>query len=226
MASKKWWASAVIPIIVVVDILVLLPFIIQPSMQEMVPTNLAAFFNTFDQNHDNKINITEAETFYRWCKVHIQYRYDDENQANPVHGITVGDGRPGVDYWQKPIETYDERLGDCEDMAIFSVAFYRHFNVSAYMVTVNAESAEVDHAACAVNIGTDNQDVQEVADHLGGFVYYQRDDGFYMLVDLAYANRLGQAGSNPTQTSQLLEENRFIAQDWITLEQAYKMSEA
>jgi len=153
MVSKKWLALAIIPVIVVVDVLMLLPFITQPSMQEMVPTNLAAFFNTFDQNHDNKISIAEAETFYNWCKAHIPYRYDDENQANPVYGITVGDGRPGVDYWQKPIETYDERMGDCEDMTIFSVAFYRHYNVSAYMVTVNAGSAEVDHAACAVNIG-------------------------------------------------------------------------
>jgi hypothetical protein len=224
MASKKWWALAIIPVIVVAGILILLPFITQPSMQEMVPTTLAAFFNTFDKNHDNEVNITEAEAFYNWCKAHIQYRYDDENQVNPVPGIPVGDGRPGVDYWQKPIETYYERMGDCEDMAIFSVAFYRHHNVLAYMVTVNAEDEEVDHAACAVNIGTDNHDVQEVADYLGGFVYYQRDDGFYMLVDLAYANRLGQAGSNPTETSQLLEENRFQVQDWITLEQAYKMS--
>ena len=62
------------------------------------------------------------------------------------------------------------------------------------------------------------------ANYLGGIVYYQRDDGFYMLVDLVYANKLGQAGSSPAQTSQLLEENRFIVQDWITLEQAYKMS--
>ena len=224
MASKKWWALAIIPIIVVADILILLPFITQPSMQEMVPDNLATFFDTFDRKHDNKIGIAEAEDFYNWCKANIQYRYDDENQANPVHGITVGDGRPGVDYWQKPIETDNERLGDCEDMAIFSVAFYRHYNVSAYMVTVNAGSAEVDHAACVVNIGTDNHEVREVADYLGGIVYYQRDDGFYMLVDLAYANGLGQAGSNPTQTSQLLEENRFKVQDWITLEQAYKMS--
>jgi hypothetical protein len=55
-------------------------------------------------------------------------------------------------------------------------------------------------------------------------VYYQQDDGCYMLVDVAYANRLGQAGSNPTKMSQLLEEGKFVVQDWITLEEAYKRS--
>lgn len=224
MADKKWWALAIIPVVVVVDILILLPFIIQPSMEEMVPPTLAAFFDTFDRNHDNEINIVEAEAFYNWCKANIQYRYDDEQQVNPTSGVPVGDGRPGAEYWQKPIETYYERMGDCEDMAIFSVAFYRHYNISAYMVSVNAEGEEADHAACVVNIGTSNHEVQEVADYLGGIVYYERDDGFYMLVDVAYANRLGQAGSNPSETSQLLEENRFQIQDWITLEHAYKMS--
>jgi hypothetical protein len=224
MTDKKWWALAIIPVVVVVDILILLPFIIQPSMEEMVPPTLAAFFDTFDRNHDNEINIVEAEAFYNWCKANIPYRYDDEQQVNPAPGVPVGDGRPGAEYWQKPIETYYERMGDCEDMAIFSVAFYRHYNISAYMVSVNAEGEGADHAACVVNIGTSNHEVQEVADYLGGIVYYERDDGFYMLVDVAYANRLGQAGSNPSETSQLLEENRFQIQDWITLEQAYKMS--
>jgi len=221
MASKKWWALAVIPVIVVIDVLLLLPLIIQPSMQEMVPPNLAAFFDTFDRNHDNEIDIAEAEAFFNWCEVHIQYRYDDEQQVNPVFGIPVGDGRPGAEYWQKPIETYNEGMGDCEDMAILNVAFYRYHNVSAYMVTVNAGGEEVDHAICVVNIGTD---IQEAKNYLGGIVCYPREDGYYMVVDVAYSNRLGQIGSNPTETSQLLEENRFQIQDWITLEQAYKMS--
>jgi hypothetical protein len=76
-------------------------------------------------------------------------------------------------------------------------------------------------AACVVNIGPD---IQEAVNYLGGIVYYPQDDGCYMLVDVAYANRLGQAGSNPTETSQLLEGNKFIIQDWITLEDAYKRS--
>jgi hypothetical protein len=190
-------------------------------MEEMVPPALATFFGTFDRNHDNEINIAEAEAFYNWCKANIQYRYDDEQQVNPVFGIPVGDGRLGAEYWQKPIETYNERMGDCEDMAILNVAFYRYHDVSAYMVAVNAEGDEADHAACVVNIGPD---IQEAANYLGGIVYYQRDDGCYMVVDVAYSNRLGQIGSNPTETSQLLENNRFQIQDWITLEQAYKMS--
>jgi hypothetical protein len=221
MVSKAWWALAIVPVVIILEIIVFLPMFIQPSMQEMVPPTLAAFFDTFDQNHDNKIDIREAEDFYNWCKANIQYRYDDEQEANPAPGIPVGDGRPGNDYWQKPIETYSERMGDCEDMAIFSAAFYRYHGVSAYIVLVNAEGEEADHAICAVNIGTD---IQEVRDYLGGIVYYERPDGCYLVVDLAYSNRLGHIGSGPTEMSQLVEENRFIAKYWITLEEAYKKS--
>lgn len=221
MAGKGLWVLAAIAVVVTVEIIIILPLFIQPSMQEMVPPTLAAFYDTFDQNNDNMIEIVEAESFYNWCKANIHYRYDDEQEASPAPGIPVGDGRPGNEYWQKPIETYNERMGDCEDMAIFSTAFFRYHGVSAYIVLVNAEGEEADHAICAVNIGTD---IQEIRRYLGGIVYYERDDGYYLVVDVAYSNRLGHIGSNPIEMSHLIEENKFIAQDWITLEEAYKRS--
>ncbi len=219
--SDKWLALVAVPIIIVVGSILALYIIIQPTMEEMVPPTLAAFFGKFDQNHDNAIDFAEGEVFYNWCKANIQYRYDDEHQANPVPGVPVGDGRPGLEYWQKPIETYDERKGDCEDMAILNVAFYRYFNIQAYIATVNAEGEEVDHAVCIVKIGVSPQ---EAADYLGGIVYYEFEDGYYMLVDVAYSNQLGLAGSSPGETTQLLEAGRFVIQDRITLETAYKMS--
>lgn len=223
MTDKKWLALAFIPVAVIVGLILvlLLPLITQPSMEEMVPPRLAAFFDTFDQNQDDTIDIAEAQTFFNWCEANVQYRYDDEQQANPAPGITVGDGRAGPEYWQDPIETYDEKMGDCEDMAILSVAFYRYHNISAYVATVNAEGEEVDHAVCIVKIGTD---LQEVVDFLGDIVYYTLEGGYYMLVDSAYSNQLGSAGSNPGETAQLLEEGKFTIEHLITLEDAYEMS--
>jgi len=223
MTDKKWFALAFIPVVVTVGIILMLilPIITQPSMEEMVPPTLAAFFDTFDQNQNDAIDIAEAQTFFNWCEANVQYRYDDEQQANPAPGIPVGDGRSGPEYWQKPIETYDEKMGDCEDMAILNVAFYRYHGISAYVATVNAEGEEVDHAACVVKIGVSPQ---EAAEYLGGIVYYELEDGCYMLVDSAYSNQLGSAGSDPGETSQLLEEGRFTIEHLITLEKAYKMS--
>ena len=75
------------------------------------------------------------------------------NLVNPVVGSIVGDNRSGRDYRQTLNETYQERYGDCEDMATLELAFYNHFNVEAYVVGVNAASAEsIDHAATIVRV--------------------------------------------------------------------------
>ncbi|MDI6883622.1 MAG: transglutaminase-like domain-containing protein [Hadesarchaea archaeon] len=226
MTGKKWLpavlALALVPAIIVGTYVLLQSIFAQPTMQEMVPPALAAFFDTFDQDNSKGINFAESQAFFNWCKANIPYRYDDENAANPVPGSPVGDGRPGKEYWQKPIETYNERAGDCEDMAILSAAFYRYYNIMAYIATVNAEGAEVDHAVCIVKIGATPQ---EAAEYLGGLVYYELEGSYYMLVDVAYSNQFGLAGSNPGEASQLLEQGKFVIQDRITLEAAYMMSE-
>ena len=222
MTGKKWLALVFVSVgAVAASVLLVLSIFQQPTMQEMVPPTLATFFDTFDQNRDNMIDIAEAQAFFNWCVANIQYRYDDEGTQNPVQGIPVGDGRPGPEYWQKPIETYNERMGDCEDMAILNVAFYRYYGISAYVATVNAEGEQVDHGVCIVKIGGTPQ---EAANYLGGIVYYQLEDGCYMLVDVAYSNQFGRVGSSPGEASQLLEAGRFIIQDRITLEDAYKRS--
>lgn len=225
MTESKLVALALFPVVVTIVVMgwILLYIFRQPTMEEMVPPTLAAFFDTFDQNYDNAVDIAEAQTFFNWCKANIQYRYDDEQQPNPVPGITVGDDRPGKEYWQKPIETYNERMGDCEDMAILSAAFYRYHDILAYVAAVNAEGEQADHAVCLVKIGTNPQ---EAVDYLGGIVYYELEGGYFMLVDVAYSNQLGLAGSNLGGTTQLLEEGRFVIQDLLTLEEAYKRSGA
>lgn len=57
----------------------------------------AALFQTFDQNQNNRLEVSEARAFYDWVEANIGYRWDDEN-ATPEDARPVGDGRPGRDY--------------------------------------------------------------------------------------------------------------------------------
>ena len=190
-----------------------------PTMEEMVPPALAALFDTFDLDKNGEVDIGEAEEFFKWIRANIQYRYDDEYESDPIPGYPVGDGRAGLDYWQKPIETYTEGAGDCEDMAILNVAFYRYYGIDAYAAWVNAEGEKLDHVVCVVKIG---MTPEEVAEYTGGeIVYYELEDGYYLLVDCAYSDQFGTAGSDPSETTQILEKGRFTIESLVTLEEAY-----
>lgn len=192
--------------------------------EDIVSLELAAFFDSFDSNEDGGIDIGEAQEFYYWVEENIQYRYDDENELDPIVGSVVGDNRPGNDYRQTPNETYLEGYGDCEDMATFELAFYNYFNIEAYLVGVNAESTEsIDHAAAIVRLSDDIETFQEF---LGSLVYYELGEGgtdlygnlvtsgVYMLVDNAYSSTFGDL-------SEGLEEGSFTMQCMIPLDVGY-----
>lgn len=68
---------------------------------DLVPSGLARFFDTFDKDHDKKIDLTEAQAFYNWVELNIAYRYDDEDEKDPVQGTVVGDSRKGPDYGKR-----------------------------------------------------------------------------------------------------------------------------
>jgi hypothetical protein len=190
----------------------------------IVSPQLAAFFESFDSNGDGTIDIGEAQEFYYWVEENIQYRYDDENELDPQVGTVVGDDRAGRDYRQTPNETYQERYGDCEDMATLELAFYNYFNIEAYVVGVNAKSSEsIDHAATIVRI---SDDIETFQDFLGGMVYYELGEGrtdlygspvtsgVYMLVDNAYSDTFGYLSGG-------LEEGTFTMQCMIPLDVGY-----
>lgn len=159
--------------------------------------DLLQLFDGFDANADNEVDISEAKAFYFWIEDNIQYRYDDENEPNPVPGNPVGDGRDGDDYHQTPQETFQERLGDCEDQNLLEVAFYNYYGVDAYEAYVNAQDPnQVDHAIAIVRVaGT----ADEFSDLLGGLNYYTFEDGneygippgVYMIVDNTYSQDFG-----------------------------------
>ncbi|MBI2329158.1 MAG: transglutaminase domain-containing protein, partial [Chloroflexi bacterium] len=106
---------------------------------ELIPAELSEFFDQFDFDSNEEIDIEEASFFYYWVENNITYRYDDENKENPLLGSLVGDGRPGADYRQRPYETYIEGAGDCEDMATLEVAFLNYWGIAAYVAGVNAD---------------------------------------------------------------------------------------
>lgn len=167
---------------------------------EIIPSDLAGFFEGFDIDGSGDIDLGEAEDFYYWIEDNIVYRYDDENEQNPDPGYPVGDGRLGPEYWQTPHETWTEGAGDCEDMAILETAFYNYFGIAAYVAGVNAQDPEYsDHAICIVAIGGTPE---EFADLLGELEYYELEgwytvvDGCYMIVDNAYSDTFGTLPDN------------------------------
>ena len=184
---------------------------------EIIPSDLARFFDGFDIDRSGDIDLGEAEDFYYWVEDNVIYRYDDENEQNPKPGYPIGDGRAGPEYWQTPYETWTESAGDCEDMAILETAFYNYFGIAAYVAGVNAQDPEYsDHAICIVAIGGTPE---EFADLLGELEYYELEDGCYMIVDNAYSDTFGTLPDNVD-----LEGNFIVVKDEIyTLEETLEM---
>lgn len=168
---------------------------------DLITGELVEFFKTFDGDGDGGLSIGEAQDFFFWMEENIRYRYDFEGEENPFVGTLVGDGRPGPDNRQTPLETFKERAGDCEDMATLEQAFYTYYGIESYVAGINAEDPDkLDHAAAIVRI---SGHVDDFRNFLGDLGYYQipegtRDiygepvnPGVYMLVDNAYSNILG-----------------------------------
>jgi hypothetical protein len=186
---------------------------VPPIPPELIPPNLAAFFDEFDVDRDGTISLGEGEAFFYWVEKHIVYRYDDENDPDGLKelemGLTIpaqlGDGRPGTDYGQMPYETWTERLGDCEDMAILQVAFYNYFGISSYKATVATQpNGVLDHAIAIVLMGGSPEEYRNL---LGGLVHYEIDGKHYMLVDNAYSDVFGYLCHG-------LEEGAFAMKPW------------
>ena len=184
---------------------------------DIIPSDLARFFDGFDIDRNGDIDLGEAENFYYWVENNIVYRSDDE------------DGRHGPEYWQIPYETWTEGAGDCEDMAILETAFYNYFGVAAYIAGVNAEDPEYsDHAICIVAIGGTPE---EFADLLGELEYYELEgwytvvDGCYMIVDNAYSDTFGTLPDNVgSEYFIIVEDESYTLEETIERSYSQRMS--
>jgi hypothetical protein len=105
-----------------------------PDYSFTLSDQMDGFFQTFDRDGDGFMQMSEARRFNSWVDRNIRYRYDNEGKANPRPGLTVGDGRPGIDYRQSPEETYAEREGDCEDFATLYTSYFLLYGETAYTV--------------------------------------------------------------------------------------------
>ncbi|MBI2328501.1 MAG: hypothetical protein HYU85_02520, partial [Chloroflexi bacterium] len=193
---------------------------------ELVPPDFASFFDEFDFDGNEEIDIEEAASFYYWVENNIQYRYDDENEANPQPGTFMGDGRPGADYRQRPYETYIERAGDCEDMATLEVAFLNYWGIAAYVAGVNADDLTyLDHAVAIALIGDNPDDFTELLGELVSWEFREGEEiqayeieefpaGFYMLIDNAYSDDFGYLSGG-------LREGQFTIYAIVPLEVPY-----
>jgi hypothetical protein len=197
----------------------MIPKIIEvpPIPSEIIPLDLSSFFDGFDFDRNGVLDIGEAKAFFYWVEVNITYRYDAELYPGAILGTLVGDGRPWFEYWQTPYETWSERMGDCEDMAILQMAFYNHFGISAYMATVSTESNRVvNHAIAVVLMGGSPE---EFINLLGALVYYEIDGKYYMLVDNAYSEAFGYLSHG-------LKKGAFAMKPYINGQFLFNLEEA
>ena len=126
---------------------------------EVITPELEELFSAFDADQDGALSWEEGMAFYEGVKQNIAYRFDDEYdsdglerlQAGTITREQLGDGREGDEYWQRPIETYNEVFGDCDDQAILHLAFYDYWGIGAYLAVVDVDGdGVVDHAICIV----------------------------------------------------------------------------
>ena len=169
-----------------------------PTTQELTPPILAKFFDGFDINRNVYLDVEESKLFFFWVEQNIAYRFDSETailQSNSLSNAIIGDGRYRSEYWQTPYETWTERAGDCEDMAILQIAFHNNFNISSKMGLVATEiPGEINHAIAIVEISDNLEDFVEL---LGDIKYFKIYESYYMLVDNAYSNEFGALSREP-----------------------------
>ena len=196
----------------------------------LIPRELEELFLTFDSDGDRELDWTEAGAFYYWVEEYISYRYDDEHdpeglgrlEAGAITQAELGDGRQGDDYWQKPMETVAEGYGDCEDMAILYLAFYRYWNVESYLAIVDADGDSViDHAICIVWFS--EEALEELVEDYGITNFYDFEGKKFVIVDSAYSDAFGFIGEICPWTGEPLpnEYIDFSLYDTKTLEDIF-----
>lgn len=188
------------------------------------PERLRSLFDSFDRDGNGELEWTEARAFYEWVEANNQYRHDDENATAEIPGTPVGDGRPGTDYQQSPLETFDEGMGDCEDTSTLHVAFHRYWGNTAYQALINTEAAGgIDHAAAIVQVDGDLEQREEPE---AGFHTYEFgpdnehgvEPGTYVIVDNTYSDTFAAIDGDVAPGS-------FQVQDAETLPQALQRSD-
>lgn len=189
------------------------------------PPRVHELFTSFDADGDGELDPEEAVAFYEWVETHVDYRYDAEDAEPEVEGTAVGDGREGTDYQQSPLETVDERFGDCEDTSVLHLAFYEHWGETAYLGLTNTEKGDgITHATALVRV----DDLDAYPEPEAGFHRYtfeagnehDVEPGTYLIVDDTYSDTYGtisggvDEGTFEIQGVETLAESLQLSDDW------------
>lgn len=194
-----------------------------PEARELLaehdPPRLREHFASFDRDENGTLDRSEAEAFFAWVEDDIDYRHDDEEATAEIPGTPVGDGRPGTDHQQTPVETFDEGMGDCEDTSVLQIAFHRYWGARAYLALLNTEAGEgVSHAAAIVHL--DDLDGRATEDRTYTFAEDNEHGippGTYAIVDNTYSDTYGQITGD-------VEPGTFEIQEVETLTEAIAYS--
>ena len=87
------------------------------------------FFAEVIQREDMKT----AQDIADWLWKNIEYKDDYE-----VHGVN--------EYWQMPLETFELKTGDCEDIALLGQALLKQIKIDTTLVLIYYNYEEVGHA--------------------------------------------------------------------------------
>lgn len=129
--------------------------------------------------------LTTPVKVYDYIQKNFRYAFDDE-KLDPKH---EGDGHPGTNWFQSPIETFTKRKGDCEDFANF--AKY-NLNVNGYRSVVGAFwQYDITKEAHAVCIFLDKDGFGVVEQRNPGIKPTERFISFYQIGRRIYG-RLGR----------------------------------
>jgi len=81
---------------------------------------------------------------FHWILLNIDYSLDSPLPLLPesLHSTTVDDLYWEGDFWRLPIETIDNRRGDCEDMSTLLVSMLLNYNQRKYPVWIIGAMAE------------------------------------------------------------------------------------
>lgn len=194
----------------------------EARLDAYAPQRLRTVFASFDEDGDDELDPEEAVAFYRWVEDNVPYRYDDEG-ASPEDDVAVGDGREGSDYQQSPLETYDERSGDCEDTSLLQLAFYAYWDRTAYlMLTSTTADEDLNHATLIVKV----DDPQAYAQPDEPLVSYDlepgnehdAEPGSYLVVDNTFSDAYGTISGG-------VDEGTFELGELETLPEAMQYSD-
>jgi hypothetical protein len=187
------------------------------------PARLRTVFGSFDEDGDEELDPAETVAFYHWVEDNVAYRHDDEAAQPEIEGTPTGDGREGTNYQQSPLETYDERLGDCEDTSLLHVAFYRYWDQRAYLAFTSTDPAEeINHAT--VLLRTEDPEAYRGSEaDLRTYEFQAGNElgvepGTYVIVDNTYSDTFGAIDGT-------IEPGTFEIADVETLPQAMTRSD-